>query len=52
MTKIRVLVVEDSLTVRKRLIEVLECDPDLEVVAEAPDGQRAVELCRRCGQMS
>lgn len=45
MTKIRVLVVEDSLTVRKRLIEVLECDPDLEVVAEAPDGQRAVELC-------
>jgi two-component system, chemotaxis family, protein-glutamate methylesterase/glutaminase len=46
MTKIRVLVVEDSLTVRKRLVEVLESDPDLEVVAEAPDGQRAIELCQ------
>ncbi len=46
MTKIRVLVVEDSLTVRKRLVEVLGCDPDLEVVAEAPDGQRAIELCQ------
>ena len=46
MTKIRVLVVEDSLTVRKRLVEVLAGDPDLEVVAEAPDGQRAIELCQ------
>jgi two-component system chemotaxis response regulator CheB len=46
MAKIRVLVVEDSLTVRKRLIEVLEGDPDLEVVAEAQDGQRAIELCQ------
>src|ERR1700694_2025833 len=45
MAKIRVLVVEDSLTVRKRLVEVLQCDPGLEVVAEAPDGQRAIELC-------
>src|SRR5471032_2594408 len=45
MAKIRVLVVEDSLTVRKRLVEVLGADPDLEVVAEAPDGQRAIELC-------
>jgi two-component system chemotaxis response regulator CheB len=46
MAKIRVLVVEDSLTVRKRLVEVLQSDPDLEVVAEAPDGQRAIELCQ------
>ena len=45
MAKIRVLVVEDSLTVRKRLVEVLEGDPDLEVVGEAPDGQRGIELC-------
>ncbi len=44
--KIRVLVVEDSLTVRKRLVEVLSSDPDLEVLAEAPDGQRAIELCQ------
>jgi two-component system, chemotaxis family, protein-glutamate methylesterase/glutaminase len=46
MAKIRVLVVEDSLTVRKRLVEVLEGDPSLEVVAEAPNGQRAIELCQ------
>ncbi len=46
MKKIRVLVVEDSLTVRKRLVEVLASDPGLEVVAEAPDGQRAIELCQ------
>jgi two-component system chemotaxis response regulator CheB len=46
MAIIRVLVVEDSLTVRKRLVEVLEHDPDLEVVGEAADGQRAIELCQ------
>lgn len=45
MSKIRVLVVEDSLTVRKRLCEVLASDPEIEVVGEAEDGKRAVELC-------
>ncbi len=43
---IRVLVVEDSLTTRKHLIEVLSADPELEVVGEAEDGKRAIELCR------
>lgn len=43
--KTRVLVVEDSLTVRKRLVEVLSAAPDLEVVGEAGDGKRGVELC-------
>lgn len=42
---IRVLVVEDSLTVRRRLCEVLATDPSLEVVGEASDGKRAIELC-------
>ena len=42
--KLRVLVVEDSLTVRRRLIEVLEADPGFEVVGEAADGKRAIEL--------
>jgi two-component system, chemotaxis family, protein-glutamate methylesterase/glutaminase len=42
-----VLVVEDSLTVRKRLCEVLEEHPEFEVVGEAGDGQRAVELCQQ-----
>ncbi|HEX7645282.1 MAG TPA: chemotaxis-specific protein-glutamate methyltransferase CheB [Burkholderiaceae bacterium] len=45
MSRLRVLVVEDSLTVRRRLCEVLEAEPDLEVVGEAEDGQRAIELC-------
>ena len=45
MGRIRVLVVEDSLTVRKRLVEVLSADADLEVVGEAEDGKRGMELC-------
>jgi two-component system chemotaxis response regulator CheB len=44
-TRIRVLVVEDSLTVRAHLCEVLSADPELEVVGEAEDGRRAIELC-------
>jgi two-component system chemotaxis response regulator CheB len=47
MRKTRVLVVEDSVTVRKRLVEVLAADPDLELVGEAEDGKQAIELCRR-----
>lgn len=45
MKKIRVMVVEDSLSVRRRLVEILETDPELEVVAEAEDGKTAIELC-------
>jgi two-component system, chemotaxis family, protein-glutamate methylesterase/glutaminase len=41
---IRVLVVDDSITVRQRLIEILGTDPDFVVVGEASDGRRAVEL--------
>jgi two-component system chemotaxis response regulator CheB len=44
---IRVLVAEDSLTVRKRLVEVLGEDPALQVVGEAADGKQAIELCQR-----
>src|SRR5512142_2024738 len=43
---IRVLVVDDSLTVRKRLVEIVSADRELSVVADTGDGQRAVELCR------
>ena len=46
MVKTRVLVVEDSLTVRMRIVEVLSADAGLEVVGEAGDGQRAIELCQ------
>lgn len=45
MSKVRVLVVEDSLTIRKRLIEVLEEAPNFEVVGEAEDGRQAIERC-------
>jgi two-component system chemotaxis response regulator CheB len=46
MAKTRVLVVEDSLTVRKRMLEVLATDPDIEIVGEAGDGKRGIELCQ------
>ena len=46
MSRIRALVVEDSLTVRRHLCEVLASDPEIEVVGEADDGQRAIELCQ------
>jgi two-component system chemotaxis response regulator CheB len=45
MKKLRVLVVDDSLTVRRRLCEILTSDPELEVIGEAEDGKRAIELC-------
>lgn len=44
--KIRVLVVDDSLTVRQHILEVLRLDPDIETVGEAGDGQTAIGLCR------
>jgi two-component system chemotaxis response regulator CheB len=47
MGRTRVLVVEDSLTVRMRLLEVLRADPELEVVGDAADGRTAVALCKR-----
>lgn len=47
MPKIRVLVVEDSMTVRMRLMQILSSDPDIELVGAAPDGKSAIELCQR-----
>lgn len=46
MAKIRVLIGEDSPTVRGRLVEVLGSDPELDVVGEAENGKQAIELCR------
>jgi two-component system chemotaxis response regulator CheB len=45
MATIRVLVVEDSLTVRRHLCDVLATDPALEVVGEAENGKQAIERC-------
>jgi two-component system chemotaxis response regulator CheB len=44
---IRVLVVEDSPTVRKLLVEMLESDPELRVVGVAEDGLSAVRQAIR-----
>lgn len=44
---IRVLIVDDSPTVRERLVEVVGGDPDFEVAGCAGDGALAIELCQR-----
>jgi len=44
MRKLRVLVVEDSMTARERLVEILSADADIEVVAAVGDGKRAIEV--------
>ena len=46
MDRLRVVVVEDSLTIRKYLVELIDAAPDMQVVGEAPDGKTAIELCR------
>jgi two-component system chemotaxis response regulator CheB len=46
MPKLRVLVVEDSPTVRKRIVDAFAADPEIELVGEAEDGKRAIELCQ------
>ena len=45
MAPVRVLVVEDSPTVRARLCEALRADPAIELVGQATDGKQAIELC-------
>ena len=47
MAKLRVLVAEDSQTVRMRIVETLNADPDIDVIGEAENGQQAIELCLR-----
>ncbi len=47
MSKIRVLLVEDSATIRNHLREVLSADAEIEVAAEAATGAEAIEMCRR-----
>jgi two-component system chemotaxis response regulator CheB len=45
--KIRVLIVDDSATVRQTLKEVLESDPKIEVIATASDPYQAVEKIKQ-----
>ncbi|MCW5625069.1 MAG: response regulator, partial [Burkholderiales bacterium] len=44
--KIRVVVVDDSALVRKLLTELIDAEPDLEVVGAAPDPVVAREMIR------
>ncbi len=44
---IRVVVAEDSLTVRELLVEILESDPAFQVIGQATTGAEAVDLATR-----
>lgn len=46
MDKVRVLVVDDSPTIRHRLVEILGADPEFDVVGSTGDGRSAIELCQ------
>jgi two-component system chemotaxis response regulator CheB len=46
MAPLRVLVVEDSATVREHLCEILNGDPEIEVIGTAGDGREAFSRCR------
>lgn len=45
--KIRVLIVEDSNLMRRVITDIIKSDPDLEVAAEANDGETALEQISR-----
>ena len=45
MNRLRIIVAEDSTTVRKRRGSELPADPQIEVIGEAVDGREALELC-------
>jgi two-component system, chemotaxis family, protein-glutamate methylesterase/glutaminase len=46
MKRLRVLVVEDSGTVRRRMVEILGTDREIDVVGEAEDGKSAIALAQ------
>ncbi|MBA2861944.1 chemotaxis response regulator protein-glutamate methylesterase [Methanococcus maripaludis] len=47
MSKIKVLVVDDSAFMRKVLEDILKADDEIEVVATARDGKEAIELAKK-----
>ncbi len=47
LTKSKILLVDDHPLVRRALRDILEREPDLEVVGEAGDGQEAIDLVER-----
>lgn len=47
MRKVRAVIVEDSPTVRARLVEIMQSDPEIELVGEADNGKDGIQLCER-----
>ena len=45
--KIRVLVVDDSALMRRMISDYISDVPDMEVVATASDGDKAISLCQK-----
>jgi NarL family two-component system response regulator LiaR len=45
--RIKVLLVDDHLVVRKGLIHVLNKEPDIKIIAEAETGEEAIYLCQK-----
>lgn len=46
MKPIRVLIADDHTMVRQGLTQILDAEPDIQVVGEAADGREACQLCR------
>ena len=46
MSRIRVLIVDDSATIRGLLAQILSRDPDIEVVGEAPEPHTARDMIK------
>lgn len=46
MGKIRIIVIEDHMHVRKGITKILQQEPDFELIGEASDGQSGVDLVR------
>ena len=44
MLKVKVLIVDDSAFIRKMLIDLLELDPSIQVVAAVKNGKEAIEF--------
>ena len=45
---IKILVVDDSLTIRKKIAELIQHDPEMVVAGEASNGKIAFELAKTC----
>ena len=50
MSKIRVLIVDDSALIRKVLTEILSSDPDIEVIGTANDPLIAIDKIKQIGR--